>query len=122
MVSSLPDQLDEAARYIKTLQMKSEKMREKKEALMLIEDQRANNASSSGEAMAVFRPPQIDIREVGSALEVVLVTGLDQHKFIFNETIRILHGEGAEVVNATYSVAENEVFHTIHAKVLYIAR
>lgn len=87
---------------------------------MLIEDQRVSNASSSGKAMAVFRPPQIDIREVGSALEVVLVTGLDQHKFMFNETIRILHGEGTEVVNATYSVAEDAVFHNIRAKVLML--
>ena len=45
-----------------------------------------------------------------------LVTGLN-YKFMFKETIRLLHEEGAEIVNAGLSVVNDTVFHTIHSKV-----
>ncbi|KAK3010249.1 hypothetical protein RJ639_010821 [Escallonia herrerae] len=102
-----------AAKYIKKLQIKLERMKEKKESLMGVEKP---DARLSRETMVGLRPPQIDVREVGSALEVVLVTGLDC-KFLFNKTIRLLHEEGAEVVNANYSVLDDAAFHTIHSKV-----
>uniref|UniRef100_A0A2N9EBG8 BHLH domain-containing protein n=1 Tax=Fagus sylvatica TaxID=28930 RepID=A0A2N9EBG8_FAGSY len=112
-VTSLPDQLDEAANYIKKLQTKLEKMREKKSSLMGIENP---NASTNSGMMMGYKPPQIEIHEIGSALEVVLITGLDC-QFMFNETIRVLHEEGAEIVNASFTVVEDTVFHTIHSKV-----
>ncbi|CAN1807239.1 Transcription factor bHLH162 [Linum perenne] len=102
---ALPDQLDQAAKYIKKLQTNLEKMRVKKERLTTVS----------------IRPPRIEIREMGSALEVVLVTGLDSH-FVFNETIRVIQEEGGEVVNASFSVAEDLVFHTIHSQVHYSCR
>uniref|UniRef100_A0A5B7BY14 BHLH domain-containing protein n=1 Tax=Davidia involucrata TaxID=16924 RepID=A0A5B7BY14_DAVIN len=111
-VVSLPDQLYEAANYIKKMQATLEKMKEKKDRLMGIEKPSAS-LSSGGVGL---RSPQIEIHEVGSALEVVLITGLDC-QFMFNETIRMLHEEGAEVVNAGFSVIEDKVFHTIHSKV-----
>ncbi|WJZ96399.1 hypothetical protein VitviT2T_015089 [Vitis vinifera] len=110
---TLPDQLDEAANYIKRLQEKLEKMKERKDNLMGFE--RPNTSPNSG-AMVGLKPPQIDIHEKGSALEVVLITGLD-FQFMFNETIRVLHEEGAEIVNASFSVVDDTVFHTIHAQV-----
>ena len=112
--ATLPDQLDEAANYIKRLQEKLEKMKEKKENLMGFE--RPNTSPTGGAAMAGLKPPQIDIHEKGSALEVVLITGLD-FQFMFNETIRVFHEEGAEIVNASFSVVDDTVFHTIHAQV-----
>ncbi|XP_075667689.1 transcription factor bHLH162 isoform X2 [Castanea sativa] len=113
-VTSLPDQLDEAANYIKRLQTKLERMKEKKNNLMGIHEK--SNASTNCGMMMGFKPPQIEIHEVGSALEVVLKTGLD-FQFMFNETIRVLHEEGAEIVNASFTVVEDTVFHTIHSKV-----
>ncbi|KAK2968476.1 hypothetical protein RJ640_030087, partial [Escallonia rubra] len=106
-------QLDEAAKYIKKMQIKLERMKEKIESSTRVEKP---DARLSRETMVGLRPPQIDVREVGSALEVVLVTGLDC-MFLFNETIRLLHEEGAEVVNASYSVLDDAAFHTIHSKV-----
>ncbi|KAJ4703491.1 transcription factor bHLH36 [Melia azedarach] len=111
--TSLPDQLDEAANYIKGLQTNLERMKERKDRLMGIEKP---NRSMNSEAMTGFRSPQIEIHEMGSALEVVLITGLDC-QFMFSETIRLLHEEGAEIVNASFSVVEDAVFHTIHSKV-----
>ncbi|XP_059659041.1 transcription factor bHLH162 [Cornus florida] len=112
-VVSLPDQLDEAANYIKKLQMNLEKMKEKKNRLMRLEKM---SASTSTGVMVGLRSPQIEIHEMGSALEVVLITGLDC-QFMFNEIIRVLHEERAEVVNAGFSVVDDAVFHSIHSKV-----
>lgn len=60
--------------------------------------------------------PRFDIHVNGSALEVVLITGLN-YQFMFTETVRILHEEGADVVSASFSVVDHTVFHTIHSKV-----
>lgn len=119
-VTSLTDQLDEAANYIKKLQTSLEKMKEKKHSL--IGTERANmmsstgpTTSSSGVPMGV-KSPQIEIRQMGLALEIVLITGLD-FQFMFNEIIRALHEQGADIVNASFSVVEDTVFHTIHSQV-----
>ncbi|KAG6638650.1 hypothetical protein CIPAW_10G049700 [Carya illinoinensis] len=114
--TSLPDQLDEAVTYIKKMQINLEKMNEKKDSLMGI-DQKPN-AGTNGSGMtltAQLRSPQIEISEIGSALQVVLITGSD-FKFMFNETIRVLHEEGAEIVNANFTIVDDIVYHTIHAK------
>lgn len=113
---SLPDQLDQAAKYIKKLQINLEKMRERKESLMGREERPPNSSSGSNGATMRLRYPQIKVHEIGSALEVVLITGLET-QFMFNEIIRILHEEGAEIVNASFSVLDDVVFHTIHSKV-----
>ncbi|CAN1280820.1 Transcription factor bHLH162 [Linum perenne] len=110
---ALHDQLDQAAKYIKKLQTNLEKMRVKKEKLTTVKLHGGETTAISGESI---RPPRIEIKEMGSALEVVLVTGLDSH-FVFNETIRVIQEEGGEVVNASFSVAEDLVFHTIHSQV-----
>lgn len=121
-MTSLPDQLDEAATYIKKLQISLEKMKEKKNSLMGIDRTIDNNVNASGfrnggGAIMSLKSPQIEIHEMGSALEIVLITGLDC-QFMFNETIRVLHEEGADIVNASFSVVEDTVFHTMHCKVM----
>ncbi|KAL9329354.1 hypothetical protein ACSQ67_004357 [Phaseolus vulgaris] len=107
---SRPDQIGEATDYIKNLQIKLEKMKEKKSNLTDIERSR-NDSMNMG-----VKSSQFKIQQMGSTLEVVLVTGLDC-QFIFNETIRILQEEGSDIVNASYTVVENAVFHTIHCQV-----
>ncbi|XVE88061.1 hypothetical protein DITRI_Ditri19aG0038300 [Diplodiscus trichospermus] len=102
--TSLPDQLEEAANYIKKLQTNLERMKEKKDSLI--------GVSSSGP-----KSPQLQIHEIGSCLVIWLTTGSSCSQFIFNETIRILHEEGAEIVNASFSVVDDTVFHTIHLTV-----
>ncbi|CAK9157531.1 unnamed protein product [Ilex paraguariensis] len=110
---SLADQLDEAANHIKNLQANLVKMKQKKDRLVGIQNQFTR---MSCQTMAGARSPQIEVHEVGLAMEVVLITGLDC-QFIFTETIRMIHEEGAEVVNASFFVIDNTVFHTIHSKV-----
>ncbi|KAJ6925860.1 transcription factor bHLH162-like isoform X2 [Populus alba x Populus x berolinensis] len=115
-VLSVPDQLDEAASYIKRLQTNLEKMKEKKDSLMGMERADYTSKNSGGGTTAGLRSPQIEVIEMGSTLEVVLMNGLDS-RFMFNEIIRVLHEEGAEIINASLSVVEDTVFHTIHSKV-----
>ncbi|ESW20145.1 hypothetical protein PHAVU_006G184600 [Phaseolus vulgaris] len=111
---SLPDQLGEATNYIKKLQMNMEKMKKKKSMLLGIIEGPNVRMNEGGESLGL-KSPRIEIQQMGSALEVVLITGLDS-QFMFGETIRVLHEEGVHVVNASYNVIEDEVFHSIHCQ------
>nr|GEZ68917.1 transcription factor bHLH162-like [Tanacetum cinerariifolium] len=118
-MTSLPDQLHEAANYIKKLQIKLEKMNEEKNNLMGIKKLYINNnhkIKCSNMMVGQARAPQIEVRETGSSLEAVLITGVD-FQFLFTETIRVIHEEGFDVVNAGFSILNDTVFHTIHAQV-----
>nr|XP_043626688.1 transcription factor bHLH162 [Erigeron canadensis] len=119
---SLPDQLHEAASYIKKLQIKLEKMNEEKNQLMGIKGPEIINHADGKKInnynmlVGQQRTPQIDVRETGSYLEAILITGVD-FQFLFSATIRVLHEEGFDVVNAGYSILNDTVFHTIHAQI-----
>ncbi|KAI3456256.1 hypothetical protein Pfo_012919 [Paulownia fortunei] len=112
-VVSLPDQLEGATNYIKKLQINLEKMKKKKNCLMGMSAN--SSARSCNSTTGGLNLPNIDVRVMGSALEVVLITGLNS-QFMFSEVIRMLHEEGAEVVSASFSALDNTVFHTIHCK------
>lgn len=62
------------------------------------------------------KSPKIEIHQMGSALSISVITALDC-QFIFNDVIRILHEEQADIVSASYSVLQDAVFHTIHCQV-----
>ncbi|XP_010667753.1 transcription factor bHLH162-like [Beta vulgaris subsp. vulgaris] len=110
----LPDQLDEATNYIKQLQGNVENLRQTRDGMMGVGGSQGSSSTRPG--YSSNSSVQIEVNENGSALEVTLVTGLEC-QFVFTEAVRILHEENAEVVNASYSVAENTVFHTIHAQI-----
>uniref|UniRef100_A0A7C9DKF9 BHLH domain-containing protein n=1 Tax=Opuntia streptacantha TaxID=393608 RepID=A0A7C9DKF9_OPUST len=103
---TLPDQIDEATNYIRKLQEDVGRLKERRETLRGVDD------GSNSHSGAV----QIKVNEMEGALEVTLVTGLE-FQFVFNEVIRILHEENAEVLNASYSAVDGTVFHTIHAQI-----
>lgn len=119
---SIPDQVDEAVSYIKSLQANLEKLKEKKESLLMASSKKLPTLESSscvGEASttASLRSPVMEIRDMGSNLQVTLVTApADQS--IFYDIITILHEESAEILSANYSVVGNSVFHVILAQVL----
>ncbi|KAG6737517.1 hypothetical protein POTOM_059043 [Populus tomentosa] len=95
----LPDQIDEAISYIKSLEEKLEETKEKKESL----------------TFATSKSPKIKIQETGSALEIVFTIGLD-NQFLFYEIISILHEEGVEVVSANSQALGDSIFHVVHAQ------
>ncbi|CAJ2648631.1 unnamed protein product [Trifolium pratense] len=111
---STPDKVEEATKYIKKLQINLEKMKEKKNFLLGI--QRSTNVDMDRSKNLGFKNPKIEIQQFGLVLEVVLITCLDSH-FLFNETIRVLQEEGVDIVNASYKVNEDSVFHSIHCQV-----
>lgn len=115
---SLPDQVDEAINYIRSLEEKLKKSQERKESLM---GRKRSYTCTTYEAIAIPKSPQIEIREMGSSLQIVLITGLD-NQYIFYEAIHILHEEQADVLNANFSIAGDSIFHVVHAEVLCSTR
>ncbi|KAJ9170945.1 hypothetical protein P3X46_019005 [Hevea brasiliensis] len=111
---SLPDQIDEAINYIKSLEAKLKKSKEKKESLSG-RKRPFSNCTSSFESTSTSRAPQLQIREMGSSLQIVLISGLD-NQFIFYDIIRILQDEGVEIASASFSVSGNSIFHVVHAQ------
>ncbi|KAJ4834669.1 hypothetical protein Tsubulata_025008 [Turnera subulata] len=116
---ALPDQIDEAIGYIKSLEEKLKKSKEKKESLMRLCRKRSHGCTSepapSSSSSTLCKPPQVQIREMGTTLEIVLVTGLE-NQFLFCDLLRILHEEGAEVVSANSRVTGDSAFHVVHAQ------
>lgn len=114
---SLPDQIDQTTKYIKKLQAQLERLKEKKSSLTLASSS-SNQRSSESSSDCGLKSPKIEIHVAGdSALQVVLITGIDSQN-IFTEAIRVIQDEGGEVVNASFSVMDDStVFHTIHAKI-----
>ncbi|XP_038888628.1 transcription factor bHLH162-like [Benincasa hispida] len=108
----LPDQIDEAIKYIKELEKKVSSAKEKKNQLQGKNKSSINMDSSSSSSSA---SPQLNIHQMGKSVEIVLSSGLD-NQYLFCETLRILQEEGTEVINASFSVSGNSVFHTIHAQ------
>ncbi|KAI7748001.1 hypothetical protein M8C21_017397, partial [Ambrosia artemisiifolia] len=120
-VISQPDQLQKAANYIKKLQIKLQKMKEEKDNLMRLKELEINPGKKSKASSlkdGKQRKPQIDVREIGSSLEAILITGVD-FRFLFSETIRVIHEEGFDVVSASFSMVNDMVVHTIHAQTCY---
>ncbi|XP_030528855.1 transcription factor bHLH162-like [Rhodamnia argentea] len=111
--TSLPDQLHEATNYIKKLQINLEKMKEKKERLLGIEE--LNTSMNYGMNVALSSA-EIEIHQNGSALQVILITGLD-HQFMFNRVITLLHEDGAEILNVSFSILGDRTLHSIHCEV-----
>ncbi|KAF8114985.1 hypothetical protein N665_0030s0034 [Sinapis alba] len=116
----LPDQLDEAANYIKKLQVNVEKKRERKRRLLATEAFDKLNPTGSSSSIDLSMPrrlPRIEIQETGPILHISLVTNLE-HKFMFHEIIRVLTEElGAEITHAGYSILDDAIFHTLDCKV-----
>ncbi|KAG6657973.1 hypothetical protein CIPAW_04G127400 [Carya illinoinensis] len=112
---SLPDQIDEAIKYITSLETKLKKSKEKKESLN--GRKKRPYTCTNFEETAGLKSPKIEIRETGSTLEIVLITGLD-NQFIFYEMIHILHGEQADVFNASFSTSGDSVLYVVHAEIV----
>ncbi|KAG5049844.1 hypothetical protein AAZX31_04G165900 [Glycine max] len=105
------DQLDLAARYIKHMNERIEKLKRQKEQVMSNNDDRKmfnNNVES--------KLPIVELRDLGSSIEVMLVSGLNK-AFMLYEVISVLEEEGAEVVTASFSTVGDKIFYVVHAQV-----
>ncbi|KAK7263671.1 hypothetical protein RJT34_31265 [Clitoria ternatea] len=112
----LPEQVDEAINYIKSMEAKVKVAQEKKESLQQGIRKRSRDCFTKSAANSAAKSPQLEIHEIGSSLEVVLTCGLDD-QFIFYEIIRMLNEENIDVRSANYSLAGDSVLHVLHAEI-----
>ena len=125
--------LDEAAKYIKNLQERVDKLRQRKSyaqamatlrgtggVLMPPTTTTSGSGGSSelqGEKSCEALAPVVEVRQHDdSSLDVVLICSLERPVKL-HEVITVLEEEGAEIVNANYSVAGLKIFYTIHSQV-----
>ncbi|XP_057751463.1 putative disease resistance protein At3g14460 [Arachis stenosperma] len=80
---ALPDQLDEAINYIKSLEEKVKMAEDKKQSLLVGKKKRSRPAECSSSSIT-------DSMAASTSLELVMATCLDT-QFIFHEIIRVLH-------------------------------
>ncbi|KAH7859183.1 hypothetical protein Vadar_032651 [Vaccinium darrowii] len=121
---SQQEQLDQVATYIKQLKERVDELKARKAIAMgnnnnnMISGTKnnKNNRETTSSMSEYFKSPVVELRDLGSSLEVNLITGLMKN-FMLCEVINVLHEEGAEVVSATVSTMGDKVFHTLHAQV-----
>ncbi|KAJ7945884.1 Transcription factor like [Quillaja saponaria] len=117
---SQQDQLDLAATYIKRLTENIDKLKRRKEQAMESfngeTSTSTDNNNMNDTLMTQSRLPVIELIDLGSGIEVVLISGLKKN-FMMYEIISVLEEEGAEVVSASFSTLGDKIFHTIHAQV-----
>ncbi|OIS99204.1 PREDICTED: uncharacterized protein LOC109230882 [Nicotiana attenuata] len=106
---ALPDQLDAATNYIKSLETKLEKNKTYLEKLRIScrKRPRSFNATDSEPSSSTeLLIPQIEFHEMSPTMFVVLITGLDNLATFYN-IIWLLHEEGVEVVYSNFSLNGN---------------
>ncbi|CAK9143059.1 unnamed protein product [Ilex paraguariensis] len=109
--------LDRATSYVNQLKEKIEELKKRKEQVQLqgdgdaIEDQRQRGG---------LMLPVLSIREVGSTLEINLITGMNVNQScMLNKIFRLLQEEGAQVVSASYSTVGSRTFYSVYSQALY---
>ncbi|RRT54546.1 hypothetical protein B296_00049122 [Ensete ventricosum] len=115
---SQQDHLDQATSYIKDLRGRIERMKQQRGDIRTSAE--GTNKDVDSEMKTEFRLPVVEVRHRDQNLEVVLVSGL-QKRFKFHEVIGVLEEEGAEVVNANFSVVGEMIFLTIHSQVITVS-
>lgn len=121
---SKQEQLDQVATYIKQLKERVDELKARKATAMgnnnnMISGTKNNNnnrETTSSMSEEYFKFPVVELRDLGSSLEVTLITGLMKN-FMLCEVINVLQEEGAEVVSASISTMGDKVFHSLHAQV-----
>ncbi|KAI3464067.1 hypothetical protein Pfo_020730 [Paulownia fortunei] len=109
------DQLEQAAGYIKLLRERIEELRRRKTQLLINTDSMID-VTNNAVTMSGSNLPILEIRDLNSSLEVVLISGLRKN-FMLHQVISILEEEGAQVVTVSLSTIGDKIFHTLHAQV-----
>ncbi|KAK3163671.1 hypothetical protein QOZ80_1AG0006660 [Eleusine coracana subsp. coracana] len=125
--------LDEAAAYIKKLKERVDDLHQKRSSVQVLASVRGGGAGAStsvattsgdagsSEEAAVAEDeavaPVVEVRhhQDGSSLDVVLISSVEK-PFKMHEVVTVLEEEGAEIINANFSVAGRKIFYTIHSR------
>ncbi|CAL9088807.1 unnamed protein product [Musa textilis] len=100
------DNFDQATSYIKTLRERIERLKQRK----LMQTSRVRNDMTMR-----FPSPIVEVRHQDLNLEILLISDLNK-RFMFREVVNVIEEEGAEVVNASFSIVGDKIYHTIHSQ------
>ncbi|KAK4841329.1 hypothetical protein QYF36_002754 [Acer negundo] len=106
---SVCESVDQVTSYIRKLEEKIKKLRERKEIIL---------KGDHDDHDEKFEAVVINVKSSESTLEVSIISGLKK-KNLLHQVISVLVEEGAEVVKITYHNAGGRVFHTIYSKPIY---
>ncbi|XP_009618665.1 transcription factor bHLH162-like [Nicotiana tabacum] len=113
---SQQDQVDQTITYIEQLKERVEVLKRRKDELVAQGTGERSSTSKKVMTTCTLETPAVEVRELGSTLEVILISGLKKN-FALQEVINVLEEEGAQVVTAHFSTICDKVFYTIHAQV-----
>ncbi|KAK6157160.1 hypothetical protein DH2020_011408 [Rehmannia glutinosa] len=105
----LPDQIDEAVEYIKSLKMKLENIRQKKS---LLPRKRLN--SCINEATKKWTP-LVEVQHMGPNIDVILANGLHDYSK-FHDIVTLLYHHGVEISSASFSRDGNSIIQVGESK------
>ncbi|PKU61626.1 hypothetical protein MA16_Dca028133 [Dendrobium catenatum] len=106
--------LDQAHAYILQLKERIERLKTKKK----IDGKDHKRDRGTDDTIKLgFKLPVIEVRNQESNLEVLLISDSEK-RFSLYQLIGILQEEGAEVVNANFSIVGDKIFYTIHSRVI----
>ncbi|XP_031120661.1 transcription factor bHLH168-like isoform X2 [Ipomoea triloba] len=118
---SQQDQLDQAATYIKALRERVEKLEKMKKKMSWGEEEEEGEeeekSATTAAGCTLLKSPVIEVRDLGSTLEVVLMSATNKPNLMLHQLIKIVEEEGAQVETASFSTVGDKVFHTLHAQV-----
>ncbi|XP_049367204.1 transcription factor bHLH162-like [Solanum verrucosum] len=110
------DQIDQAITYIEKLKERVDVLKRRKDKIIAQGTSDDSKKFMPSTSCSTIKIPMIEVRELGSTIEVILVSCL-RKKFTMQEVIIILEQEGAQVVTANFSTIGDKVYYTIHAQV-----
>ncbi|XP_055827886.1 transcription factor bHLH168-like [Solanum dulcamara] len=111
------DQVDQAITYIEKLKERVEVLKRRKDKVAAQGTSDDSKKFMPTRACSTINIPMIEVRELDSTLEVILVSVLQKKLITMQEVINIIEEEGAQVVTANYSTIGDKVYYTIHAQV-----
>jgi len=77
-------------------------------------------SGEEGTGRSAIRLPHIEVQDHGAGLQVV-ITSSPRDWFVFNQAIRVIEEDGAEIVSANFSMASDKALHVIHLLVSYMS-
>lgn len=112
------DHLEQAAAYIKQLKGRIDELKKRKQQAAALTTSTSNGGGGG--------MPVVEVRCQDGTLDVVVVSeaiGEERERereraVRLHEVIGVLEEEGAEVVNASFSVVGDKIFYTLHSQAL----
>ncbi|XP_051125885.1 transcription factor bHLH162-like [Andrographis paniculata] len=113
----LPDQIEEAESYIKTLNTKLDKIRLKKE--ILLQTKKTSDSCITTSTTTTTTTPLIEIHAMDHHhnLNVVLANGLQDYSK-FHDMIRLMNQNGGDIVSASFNRYGNSTIQVLQDKVV----